>query len=98
MKTLRIVMVLAICLILPGCVYYKSSSCFIRGEDVKIPLGSPVPFGGDVAGLLHRQVLLTNESGRELPSLSDVTLTIDSKGVGSVTVVKTEEVEDAVQD
>ena len=98
MKLLRIVAVVAICFMLPGCMYYKQSSFFIKGDDVKIPLGSPVPFGGNVAGLLVRQVLLTNESERELPSLSDVKLTINNAGGGSVTVVKKKEEEDALQD
>ncbi len=71
-KLMLVLLLLCICF-LSGCVYWKTTALFVKGDNVKVPIGSINPIAGKgVKGTLVRQVYWTNEKGRSIPKLSDI--------------------------
>ena len=97
MRFLKILFVVALCSLISGCVYWKNTVMHISGAKVKAPFSSITPIEGeDISGTVQRQVFWTNEKGREIPRLSDVTITDSGKdGDGGVAITK--EADDAIQ-
>ena len=72
-KILKAILAIVLCITLSGCVYYKTTALFVKGDNVKVPIGSINPIAGKgVKGTVVRQVYWTNEKGRKIPQLSDI--------------------------
>ncbi len=89
-KLILVLVLLYVCL-LSGCVYWKTTTLFVKGDDVRAPFGSINPISGKgVKGTVIRQVYWTDEKGRKLPELSDVKVEGDEvdKTVGGLEIKK----------
>ena len=88
-KILLFSIVFMLCIGLTGCVYHKILVVNVKGDKVDAPIGSYTPIQGkNVTGTVTYQSFITDEKGREIPTLSDIAIKNEKDNVNSVDVAK----------